>query len=89
MNSTITIEDTDEEVIDLDSSQDAINVTDNDQSEYSVEKNSLSNNNAKKTNIISDYMDNNKNTSMRVTCDSASTSKPLLKVMFRDESISR
>lgn len=89
MNSTITIEDTDEEVIDLDSSQDAINVTDNDQSEYSVEKNSLSNNNAKKTNIISDYVDNNKNTSMRVTCDSASTSKPLLKVMFRDESISR
>lgn len=89
MNSTITIEDTDEEVIDLDSSQDAINVTDNDQSEYSIEKNSLSNNNAKKTNIISDYVDNNKNTSMRVTCDSASTSKPLLKVMFRDESISR
>lgn len=89
MNSTITIEDTDEEVIDLDSSQDAINVTDNDQSEYSIEKNSLSNNNAKKTNIISDYVDNNKNTSMRVTCDSASTSKPLLKVIFRDESISR
>lgn len=89
MNSTITIEDTDEEVIDLDSSQDAINVTDNDQSEYSIEKNLLSNNNAKKTNIISDYVDNNKNTSMRVTCDSASTSKPLLKVMFRDESISR
>ncbi|XP_043788403.1 zinc finger CCHC domain-containing protein 8 homolog [Apis laboriosa] len=89
MNSTITIEDTDEEVIDLDSSQDAINVTDNDQSEYSIEKNSLSNNNAKKTNIISDYVDNNKNTSMRITCDSASTSKPLLKVIFRDESISR
>lgn len=86
MNSTITINDTDEEVIDLDSSQD-INITDNDQSECSMEKNSLPNNNADKMNITNNYMDNNKNSSTMETCDSESSSTPLLKVMFRDENI--
>lgn len=86
MNSTITINDTDEEVIDLDSSQD-INITDNDQSECSIEKNSLPNNNADKMNVTNNYMDNNKNASTMETCDSESSSTPLLKVMFRDENI--
>ncbi|XP_050473260.1 zinc finger CCHC domain-containing protein 8 homolog isoform X2 [Bombus huntii] len=86
MNSTITINDTDEEVIDLDSSQD-INITDNDQSECSIEKDSLPNNNADKMNVTNNYMDNNKNASTMETCDSESSSTPLLKVMFRDENI--
>lgn len=86
MNSTIIINDTDEEVIDLDSSQD-INITDNDQSECSIEKNSLPNNDADKMNVTNNYMDNNKNASTMETCDSESSSTPLLKVMFRDENI--
>lgn len=86
MNSTITINDTDEEVIDLDSSQD-INITDNDQSECSIEKDSLPNNNADKMNVTNNYIDNNKNASTMETCDSERSSTPLLKVMFRDENI--
>lgn len=87
MNPMITIEDTDEEVIDLDSSQDAINVTDNDQSEWSIEQNPVSDNNADKTNLTND--DSNINASRIETCNSLNTSKPLLTVIFRDENVSR
>ncbi|XP_076755383.1 zinc finger CCHC domain-containing protein 8 homolog [Xylocopa sonorina] len=95
MDSTITIEDTDEEVIDLDSSQDAINVTDNERSECSIQNNSLLNNNTNKTDIVDDNVDSNKNATSTETCDSAETFdssdmiKPLLKVTFRDEKVSR
>ncbi|KOC67185.1 Zinc finger CCHC domain-containing protein 8 like protein [Habropoda laboriosa] len=88
MNSTITIEDTDEEVIDLDSSQDNIVDTDNDQSECSIEKNSLSNNNASKTDIASENVESNSSTFKAEICDNTSTSKPLFKVIFRDENVS-
>nr|XP_012147321.1 PREDICTED: zinc finger CCHC domain-containing protein 8 homolog isoform X1 [Megachile rotundata] len=89
MNSAITIEDIDEEVIDLDSSQDAINDTDNDQSECSIEKNSLSNNIAHGTNITNENIDNNKGTTKLETCIDLDIAKPLIKVMFRDENIAR
>lgn len=89
MNPMITIEDTDEEVIDLDSSQDAINVTDNDQSEWSIEQNPVLDNNADKTNLTNDDTNSNINASRTETCNSPSTSKPLLTVIFRDENVSR
>ncbi|KAK1133898.1 hypothetical protein K0M31_011684 [Melipona bicolor] len=89
MNPMITIEDTDEEVIDLDSSQDDINVIDNDQSEWSIDQNPVSDNNADKTNLINDDTNSNINASRTETCNSPSTSKPLLTVIFRDENVSR
>ncbi|XP_076383319.1 zinc finger CCHC domain-containing protein 8 homolog isoform X2 [Megalopta genalis] len=89
MNSTITIEDTDEEVIDLDSSQDITHNADNDQSECSIDKNLLSNDVANKTDTASENAEDNKDVSASQICDNTSTSKPLLQVMFRDKSISR
>lgn len=86
----ITIGDTDEEVIDLDSSQDTINVTDNDQSECSMDKNFPANSaNAEKTNVNSDDVDNNKDAFETKSCDSNNSSQLLFKVTFRDESVSR
>ncbi|CAK9809839.1 Zinc finger CCHC domain-containing protein 8 homolog [Anthophora plagiata] len=89
MNSTITIEDTDEEVIYLDTSQDDINDTDNDQSECSIEKNSLSNHNESKREITSENVESNGSTFKAEISDNTITSKPLFKVIFRDESVSR
>lgn len=89
MNSTITIDDTDEEVIDLDSSQDAT-VTDNDQSECSIKNHSLSNNDANNTDIISANDECNKSRfESEISNSSCTTLKPLFRVMFRDESVSR
>ncbi|KZC13326.1 PREDICTED: zinc finger CCHC domain-containing protein 8 homolog isoform X2 [Dufourea novaeangliae] len=89
MNSTITIGDTDEEVIDLDSSQDTINDVDKVQSKCSIVKSSLSNDVANKTDITIENAETNKDVSTSQTCNSIDTSKPLIKVMFRDENISR
>ena len=89
MNPMITIDDTDEEVIDLDSSQDTINVADNDQSEHSIESNSLSNNTVHRTDATNENAETNDQPSEPQTCDNADTPKPLLKVMFRDEGILR
>ncbi|XP_076654586.1 zinc finger CCHC domain-containing protein 8 homolog isoform X1 [Halictus rubicundus] len=89
MNSTITVEDTDEEVIDLDLSQDIAINPDNDPSECSIDKNSLSNDVANKTDTASENAEDIKDVSTTQTCDNTSASRPLLKVMFRDKSISR
>ncbi|XP_076232999.1 zinc finger CCHC domain-containing protein 8 homolog isoform X2 [Calliopsis andreniformis] len=88
MNSTITIGDTDDEVIDLDSSQDTINVVDNDQSELSIETNSLPNK-TDTTDTTDGNEENNEDSPKPQACDNASVSKPLLRVMFRDESTLR
>ncbi|XP_017886151.2 zinc finger CCHC domain-containing protein 8 homolog isoform X1 [Ceratina calcarata] len=86
----ITIGDTDEEVIDLDSSQDTINVTDNEQGECSMDRNFLANlSNTDETNVNSDNVDNNKDAFETKSCDDSNTSQILFKVMFRDESVSR
>ena len=89
MNSTITIEDIDEEVIDLDSSQDAINDADKDQSECPIEKNSLSDNIEDRTHIQNENLENVINAAKLVTCIDIDIPKPLFKVMFRDENVSR
>lgn len=89
MNSTITIEDIDEEVIELDSSQDAINDTDKDQSECPIEKNSLSDNIENRTHTPNENLENVLNTAKLVTCIDIDIPKPLFKVMFRDENVSR
>ncbi|XP_076160121.1 zinc finger CCHC domain-containing protein 8 homolog isoform X2 [Ptiloglossa arizonensis] len=89
MNSTITIGDTDEEVIDLESSQDTTSDANNGQSECSTEKNKLSNT-ANWTDAISENVEYKTPASTSQTCDNTIyTSKPLFKVMFRDKSISR
>ncbi|XP_076627721.1 zinc finger CCHC domain-containing protein 8 homolog isoform X2 [Colletes latitarsis] len=90
MNPTITIGDTDEEVIDLDSSQDTINDLNNDPTEHFTERNLSSNNAANETDTTSENADQNTNASTSQICDNTTyTSKPLVKVMFRDESVSR
>lgn len=89
MNSTITIGDTDEEVIDLESSQDTTSDANNGQSECSTEKNKLSNT-ANWTDAISENVEYKTPASTSQTCDNTIyTSKPFFKVMFRDKSISR
>ncbi|XP_054008951.1 zinc finger CCHC domain-containing protein 8 homolog [Hylaeus anthracinus] len=89
MNSMITLGDTDDEVIELDSSQDTINDVNNDQSERSTEKNSPSYDTVDGTDTTSEDTKYKINACTSQHSDDTCISKPLFKVMFRDESVSR
>ncbi|KAG7208869.1 hypothetical protein KM043_015053 [Ampulex compressa] len=92
MNSTITIEDTDEEVIDLDKSQDAItDAYDNEKGDRCVnaEKSSSSNIVDDNDDVDEPKTSSKPRSSDLEILDGGETLQPLIKVMFRDESVSR